>query len=87
MPEMGKHVEAGKPFMVVESVKSVSDVFSGVTGEIVAINHEVATNPALVNTDPYGKGWFVKIKPKDMHELSGLMSAEQYKQFARESGH
>lgn len=80
LPEKGKQVEANKRMAVVESVKSVSDVFCPVSGEIVEINGKLADTPEVINKDPYGEGWFVKIKVKDKAELGSLMTAEQYEE-------
>lgn len=87
MPELGTTVVQGKPFMVVESVKSVSDVFAAVSGEIIEINQAVVENPSLVNSDPYGGAWFVKIRPTKLEEFSSLLSPEAYTQFSKEAHH
>lgn len=63
----------------VEAVKTVSELFSPVSGEVVEINEELEDDPELVNTDPYGKGWMVKIKMSDASELETLLSADDYK--------
>ena len=65
-------------FGVVESVKSVSDIFSPLTGEVIAANNEVIDAPELINQDPYGKGWLVKIKMADKSELDSLLNAKEY---------
>ncbi|HLP76901.1 MAG TPA: glycine cleavage system protein H, partial [Candidatus Paceibacterota bacterium] len=64
---------------VVESVKTASDIYSPVSGEITEVNKALADNPALVNTDPYNAGWFYKIKLTDAAELNALLSPDQYK--------
>lgn len=79
LPEKGKVVEKDKEMAVVESVKSVSDVFAPISGEIVEANQKIVDSPETINKDPYGQGWFVKIKPKDEKELDSLMSEEEYK--------
>jgi len=79
LPEVGRMVEAGKACAVVESVKTASDIYSPVSGEIVEQNQPVTDNPALVNTEPYAGGWFFKIKLSDPAELNALFSPEQYK--------
>jgi glycine cleavage system H protein len=71
-------VRAGEPFGEIESVKTTSELYSGVDGKLVEVNQEVIDNPALVNEDPYGKGWLVKIDPVDDGQLSALMSSEDY---------
>ncbi|MBW2980548.1 glycine cleavage system protein GcvH [Candidatus Woesearchaeota archaeon] len=87
LPEKGKKVEKDKQLAVVESVKSVSDVFSPVSGELVEANEELANTPEVVNQDPYGKGWIAKIKLSDKSELDSLMSAEEYEGFIKKEGH
>jgi glycine cleavage system H protein len=77
LPEVGRAVQAGDGFGVVESVKSVSDLFSPVTGVVDAVNQELTEHPERINQDPYGSGWMVKIKVAAGRE--GLMSAEQYR--------
>ena len=71
-------VRAGEPFGEIESVKTTSELYSGVDGKLVEVNQEVIDNPALVNEDPYDKGWLVKIEPVDDGQLSALMSSEDY---------
>jgi len=84
LPEKGKQVEKDKQMAVVESVKSVSDVFAPVSGEVVEVNDKLVDNPETINNDPYGEGWFVKIKVSDKSELDGLMSSEQYEEITKE---
>jgi glycine cleavage system H protein len=78
LPEVGRKVKAGDACAVVESVKTASDIYSPVSGEITEVNKAAADNPALVNTDPYGDGWFFKIKLADPAELNALLNPEQY---------
>lgn len=78
LPAEGKTVQAGDELGVVESVKAASDFYAPISGTIVAINHEVVAKPELVNTDPVGKGWLVKIKPSQVTELAELLSADDY---------
>jgi glycine cleavage system H protein len=78
VPEVGTDVTAGEPCAEVESTKSVSDVNAPVTGSVVAINEALDTNPELVNTDPYGDGWFALIKATDISQLDGLLTAAGY---------
>ena len=80
VPEEDTDIDAGDATAVVESVKAASDIYSPVSGEIVEGNEELADDPALVNTDPYGKGWIFKVKLSDAAELEELMDAEQYKE-------
>jgi len=78
MPDVGAKVEAGQPFAEVESTKSVSDIFSPVTGEIVATNTDLVDNPERINTDPYGEGWLCDIRLSSQSELDDLMDASAY---------
>ena len=77
LPDAGTTVEAGKPLGEVESTKSVSDVYSPISGTIAEKNQEVEANPVLVNEDPYGKGWLVAIEA-GADALEGLLSADDY---------
>ncbi len=90
LPQPGTEVRAGEPFGEVESTKSVSDLFSPVTGAVVEHNAALEDSPELVNEDPYGEGWMVMIEAGDLDELNALLSAEQYRSFveseAREEG-
>jgi len=79
LPDIGKEVEKDKNMCNVESVKSVSDIFAPLSGEIVEKNEKLMDNPEVINQDCYGEGWIVKIKLKNTEELDGLMSAEDYK--------
>ncbi|HUE35964.1 MAG TPA: glycine cleavage system protein GcvH [Candidatus Acidoferrum sp.] len=79
LPEAGRKVKAGDACAVVESVKTASDIYAPVSGEILESNKAVVDEPALANTEPYAKGWFFKIKLSNPSELSSLMSPEQYK--------
>jgi glycine cleavage system H protein len=78
LPEVGKNVKAGEACAVVESVKTASDIYSPVSGEISAVNKAVVDNPGLVNSEPYGGGWFYKIKLSNPSEANALMGPEQY---------
>ena len=84
LPEEGTEVRAGEPFGEVESTKSVSDIFSPVSGRIVERNTNLEDQPELVNEDPYGEGWMVVIEMSDTSELEELLSAESYQSFAEE---
>lgn len=84
LPKPGGKVKFEEKFGVIESVKSVSDLFMPVSAEIVAVNDRLASEPELVNLDCYGDGWMLKVKLSDPGELSKAMSAEQYKQFVVE---
>ena len=78
LPQLGKKVKAGEACAVVESVKTASDIYSPLAGEVSAVNKAVVDNPALVNTDPYGAGWFYKLKLSNPSEASSLLSPQQY---------
>ena len=78
LPEVGKQVGAGDDCAVAESVKAASDIYSPVSGEILAINEELEGSPELVNSDPYGAGWLFRIKLDDAGELANLLDAEGY---------
>src|ERR1700693_1874221 len=78
LPAVGRKVKAGEACAVVESVKTASDIYSPVSGEISEVNKAVVDNPALVNTEAYVGGWFYKIKLADPAELKSLLSPEQY---------
>jgi glycine cleavage system H protein len=79
VPELGATVTGGEEAGVAESVKSASDVFSPVTGEVVEINERLEDEPEKVNEDPYGEGWLFRVKMTDDGELDGLMDADTYR--------
>ena len=81
VPEVGKKVKAGDQTAVVESVKAASEIYAPVSGEVVAANTDLAGNPAMVNEDPMGKAWFLKIKLADKSELDTLMDKAAYDKF------
>ena len=76
---VGDALEAGETFGTIEAVKTVSDLYLPVAGEVLEFNEEIEGEPELVNKDPYGKGWIVKIKISDETELDGLLNADAYK--------
>jgi glycine cleavage system H protein len=78
LPDTGRELEGAKPFGVVESVKAVSDLFAPVSGEVVATNDALAGGPELVNNDPYGAGWMVRLRVADPTELDDLLDADAY---------
>ena len=78
LPEVGRKVQAGEACAVVESVKTASDIYAPVSGEITGINSAVVEKPALVNDQPYGDGWFFQVRLTDPAELERLLTAEQY---------
>ena len=77
-PEQGGYVQAGDEVMSLESVKSASDIFSPVSGEIVAVNQALEEGPELINEEPYDGGWLFKIEPHDESELDELLSDSEY---------
>lgn len=78
LPDVGKEVQAGDEIGVVESVKAASDFYAPISGVVVAVNSLVNENPALVNNDPYGEGWLVKIKASSPQEIDALLTLDQY---------
>lgn len=78
LPREGEAFEAGATLGVVESVKAASDFYAPVSGVVTGVNHAVNDNPALVNTEPFGAGWLVRLKPQDSGEMEALMNADQY---------
>ena len=80
LPEVGRVVEKGEAVAVVESVKTASDIYAPVAGEIVEVNLALEKTPELVNQDPYGEGWIVRLKPRDMGDLDELVDAGGYQE-------
>ena len=80
LPQLGKQVNHGDSFGTIEAVKAVSDLFAPVAGEVVEINSELEKAPELVNKDPYGKGWMLKLKITNMSELNVLLDAKSYRE-------
>lgn len=79
LPKIGAQIKAHDVIGVVESVKAASDLYSPVSGEVVAINSDVVSDPTLANSDPHGKGWMIKVKLNDANEFNTLLSADDYK--------
>ena len=79
LPEVGRQVKAGEACAVVESVKTASDIYSPVSGEVMAVNKPVVDDPALVNREPFTGGWFFKLKLTNAGELNSLLTPESYK--------
>ena len=79
LPDLGKSFRQGAEAAVVESVKAASDVYAPLSGEVVAVNTALPDNPALINEDPEGKGWFMKIRIADKAELANLLDEAAYK--------
>ncbi|GAB6268434.1 MAG: glycine cleavage system protein GcvH [Smithella sp.] len=87
LPPKGKKVAKGEPVAVVESVKSVSDVYSPVSGEVIDVNTRLEETPELVNQDAFGEGWIVKMRLSDAGELKTLLNAADYEQMLKEEKH
>lgn len=85
LPEIGTAVTSGEPMGEIESTKSVSDIYSPVSGEVIERNEETQQNPEVVNQDPYGEGWMVLIDPEDPAELEALLTAEEYNKLIAET--
>lgn len=79
VPAVGRKLKAGESFAVVESVKAASDVYSPVSGEVIAVNESLSGAPELINSSPYGDGWLMKVRPADKTELNKLLDATAYK--------
>ena len=84
IPTEGETLEKGETFGSIEVVKTVSDLFLPIGGEIIEVNPALEDNPELVNNDPYGEGWIIRIKPTDISEIDNLLDAEAYKQLINE---
>ena len=79
LPKVGAEVKAGAQVCVVESVKAASDIYAPASGSVIAINHDLASNPALLNSDPYGTGWIFRLQVAQPEEGNSLTSAADYK--------
>ena len=84
LPEIGRRIEQGKEAAVVESVKAASEVYAPVSGEVAEVNEALAADPAIVNADPAGEGWFLKLRLSDLKELEGLLDEAAYQRFVEE---
>jgi glycine cleavage system H protein len=84
LPKVGDNFDTNEPFGSVESVKAVSEVFCPLAGEILEINQELVDSPELVNSDPYGDAWFLKLKITNLEEVKDLLNAEEYEEFVAE---
>lgn len=78
LPAVGEKLQANKPFGEIESVKATSDLYSGVSGTVTAVNSALADNPGLVNKDPYNEGWMIRVKLDNPAELDKLLNPDQY---------
>lgn len=86
LPEVGRSVSPGDEAAVIESVKAASELYAPVSGEVIEVNSALADAPELVNSDPTGEGWFIKIRLSKTEELQGLMDEAAYTAFATEQG-
>jgi glycine cleavage system H protein len=80
LPSVGKKIQAGQPFGSIEAVKTVSDLYAPLTGEIVAINEKLQNNPETISADAYGEGWIVKMKITDASNKAHLLSSQKYRE-------
>jgi len=87
LPQAGRVLKPEESFGTIEAVKAVSDLFSPLSGEVTAANTQLSGSPELVNKDPYGEGWMVKLKLANPSELSGLLDAAAYEKLTRGGGH
>ena len=81
LPEVGEKVVKDDPFGAVESVKAVSDIFAPVSGTVLEVNDALPESPEIINDDPYGDGWMIKVEMTDRDDLKDLMSAEEYAEY------
>lgn len=84
LPETGKTYSSGTECAVVESVKSASDIYCPLNGEVVEVNNELEDSPEIINTDPYGDGWIFILQPDDISELDELLDADDYQELIEE---
>jgi glycine cleavage system H protein len=84
LPKAGDHVAANESFGTVESVKAVSEIYSPVTGEVTAINAKVQSSPEILNTDPHGDAWLIRVRLTDRREIESLMTADDYEAYIQE---
>lgn len=84
LPAVGDKVSKEDAFGVVESVKAVSDIYAPVSGKVLEVNDDLPDNPNMINEDPYGDGWLIKVEMNDAEEVAELMTAEEYKEYIAE---
>jgi len=84
LPKVGARFEVGEPFGTVESVKAVSEVYAPVTGQVIEVNEELNGEPEVINTEPYGDGWLIKIRMADAKQATGLLTAAEYTAYVQE---
>ena len=81
LPKPGEHVAANESFGTVESVKAVSEIYSPVSGEVAAVNTKLQNNPEMLNSDPHGEAWLVRVRLSDRSEIEKLMTADEYEAY------
>jgi glycine cleavage system H protein len=84
LPKAGDHVTANESFGTVESVKAVSEIYSPVTGEVTGVNSKAQSSPEILNTDPHGDGWLIRVRLSDRREIENLMTADDYEAYIKE---
>jgi len=87
LPKPGRRIKQEEVYGTIEAVKAVADLYSPISGEIIEVNSELSKSPQIINQDPYGKGWIIKVKPSNLEELNNLLSSEDYSKLIAESGH
>jgi len=87
LPQVGSKIEATDEMGSIESVKAVSELFAPVSGEVVEVNEALTDKPELVNTDPYGDGWMLRVKMSDPSEIDELMTPEEYDEYTEKESH
>ncbi len=85
LPSVGQEVKQGRACAVVESVKAAFDIYAPVSGKVAGVNQKLEANPALINTNPYGEGWFFEIEPSNWDEFSRLLDSEKYESLIHEA--
>ena len=84
LPKVGDKFDSGETFGNIESVKAVSELFIPVSGEVIEVNDDLGAAPEQINEDPYGKGWLIRIRVREMSETADLLSAEEYDEYTKE---
>jgi len=84
LPEVGKNIKKGDVIATVEAVKTVADVYSPVSGEIIEVNEKLKDEPSIINNDPYGEGWIAKVKMENPEEINALLDHAAYKKLVEE---
>lgn len=87
LPKTGTQLEAANELGSIESVKAVSELFAPVSGEVIEVNEALTDKPELVNTDPYGDGWMIRVRMSDATEVDELMTAEEYEEYVETESH